>query len=112
MRPVPPRCGVLGLAALGANTLLHDAATLWAMAAGRVRPSMIHVVAWVGLPESSCHAPGSLCSSCRRQPKNDATFRTHCTHWHAYEDRSVPARTIRFDTLPYVVPMKYDRSWG
>ena len=69
MRPVPPRCGVLGLAApLGANTLVHDDATLWAMADGRVRPSMIHVVAWVALPESSRHAPGSLCSSCRRQP--------------------------------------------
>ena len=66
---VPPRRGVLGLAArLSANTRVHDTATLRAVADGRVRPSMIHVVAWVGHPESSHHAPASLCASASRCP--------------------------------------------
>jgi hypothetical protein len=42
---------------------VHDATTLRAMADGRIGASMIHVVACVGIPESSCHALGSLCRS-------------------------------------------------
>ena len=45
---VPPRRRVLTLAArLSANTRVHHTATLRAVADGRVRPSMIHVLAWV-----------------------------------------------------------------
>jgi hypothetical protein len=59
---VPPRRSVLGFAArLGADTRVHNTATLRAVADGRIRPSMIQVLAWVQQP--SHHVPPSLCSS-------------------------------------------------
>ena len=49
---------VLGLAALpDRQALVHDAATLWAVANRGVRAAMIQVIAWVGLLESSHHTP-------------------------------------------------------
>jgi hypothetical protein len=58
---VPPRRGVLGFAArLSANTRVHDTATLRAVAHGRVRASMIHVLAWVAYAELSHQAPLSF----------------------------------------------------
>jgi hypothetical protein len=51
---LPPLCGVPGLTALlSENTLVHDAATRWAIADRRIRPSMIQVLAWVGPSEFS-----------------------------------------------------------
>jgi hypothetical protein len=68
-RLVPPGCGVLDLAArLSANMLVHDTATAWAMADGRIRPSVIHVVARIELPGSSAHAGRRFRSFRRRQP--------------------------------------------
>lgn len=52
----------------GANPRIHDTAALRAVANGRVRPSMIHVVASVRHPEWSHHAPPSLCTSASRRP--------------------------------------------
>lgn len=57
---VPPRLGMLGLAArLSANTRVHDTATLRAVADGRICPSMIQVLARIGR-ESSHYTPASL----------------------------------------------------
>lgn len=64
---VAPFLGVAVLGALlGANASVHDRATLRAMPDGRVGTPMVQVVAgW--LSQSSAHAVGPFCNSCRRE---------------------------------------------
>ena len=55
---------MVGLAAWrDSNMIIHDSATLRAMPHGRVRATMIHVVAWSALHRSSRHVRCSFCSS-------------------------------------------------
>ena len=75
---LPPRRGVQGVAALlRANPGVHDTAALWAVAHGRVRPPMIHVVASAGLCDSSHSCTVFLL---RLQPRVDAAMLHRWTH--------------------------------
>lgn len=66
---LPPRCSVLRLVAgPRANARIHDTAALRAVPDGRVRSSMIHVVAQGSHSESLHHAPAFLCASASRCP--------------------------------------------
>ena len=63
--PLPPRCGVPGLAAwVSVNLRVDDPATLRAVADGCRRPAVIQILAWVGHPELPHHAPWSFRSFC------------------------------------------------
>jgi hypothetical protein len=57
------RSAVVGLAAVcSVHGPVHDPATLWAMADGRVRSPVIHVLAGISLPELCRHTLGSFIS--------------------------------------------------